>query len=169
MNKKRIKVPLIAGAIVLTVALTFGGVALARNRDVTSISGLNSCAEYCRGCGPGPGAGVIVFNDTLTGLLGMPQDEIQAQLREGKSLVEIAATKGVDAQTLVNTLVDAVKTKLQEAVANQDITQKVADSTLQRTQDNISQIVNNKFTPPAGPRRMFYGGLPFGGKGPRNR
>ena len=156
MNK-RIKMLVTAGAVVLTIALVFGGIALARNKDSARFSGINSnSAEYCWGPGqyPGLGTGNIIFNDALTNLLGMTRDEIQTQLREGNSLVEIAAALNIDEETLVNALIDAAKTELQKKVASEDLTQKQADAMLQQIQDRISNTVN--FKPVA---TLFLGGM----------
>lgn len=72
--------------------------------------------------------------DAVASVLGMTADELKTELRDGKTLGEIADTRGVDRQKVIDALVSAKKAKLDEAVANGDLTQKQADNILKRFQ-----------------------------------
>lgn len=72
--------------------------------------------------------------DAAAGALGLTRDELKAQLKDGKSLGEVADARGVDRQKVKDALVSAVKQKLDEAVRNGDLTQQQADQMLKRFQ-----------------------------------
>ena len=142
MNKK-IKILFSAVLIALVFLLVFSGVGFAgsNNNSESFRDNWNNENGFCRGRGSFM-MRKIVFNDALYNLLDMTEEEIQAELQEGKSLVEIALEQGIDEPTLVETLLAQVKAKLEQAVANEDITQKVADNILQREEERISHMEN---------------------------
>lgn len=70
--------------------------------------------------------------DAAAGALGITRDELTAQLKDGKTLGEIADARGVDRQKVQDAVVAAYKQRLDQAVQNGDLTQKQADNLLQR-------------------------------------
>jgi hypothetical protein len=103
-------------------------------------------------------------------LLGMTPQEIFQARQQGQSLAQIAATKGIDQATLVQTITGALKTRLDAAVAAGRLPQERADAMLQRAQQEVPQMVTRTEAPGApggerGPRPD--GGRPDGQRGPR--
>ena len=110
MNKK-ISIGLGIFALTLTLAI---GVSSAMAVDTSSNgdSFISRCEQTIQ-------KGYGVMSDTITKLLGMSQEEIQAGREAGKNLTEIAQEKNVSKQTLINSMLETKKKSLGEAVKNQ--------------------------------------------------
>ena len=103
----------------------------------------------------GPGIHPIsVFADVLD----MEQTDLLAELKEEKTIKQVAEEKGMDKQVLIDTFLEELSKKLDDAVADEDITRKFADSLLKNAEDNIEDMIDT--TLPAGDG--FRGGM---GKG----
>lgn len=90
------------------------------------------------------GPGRLAMSETVSELLGLDNDEIRDQLREGTSLADIATANDVDPQTLVDALVAEAQERVDEAVANgrideADVAEKTAD-----LEERISDFVNGE-------------------------
>jgi lambda repressor-like predicted transcriptional regulator len=93
----------------------------------------------------GPGAGIFGGDTTaVTSLLGMTLDQINTLRAQGKSLVEIAATKGVTEDSLVNAILKGQKDALQAAVTAGKISQAQADALLKNVEQGIRFMVESK-------------------------
>lgn len=96
--------------------------------------------------------------DEAAEVLGITEDELRTQLRDGKSLAEIAGDKKDE---LIAQLVAGANERLDEAVANDKLTQERADELKANTEERVTGMVEN------GPRLRFRGegrpGLHFGG------
>lgn len=66
-------------------------------------------------------------NDDAAGVLGLTVEQLQAERLAGKSLVEIAASKGLDEDTLIVKLLAARKATVSELLSAGKITQAQAD------------------------------------------
>ncbi len=86
--------------------------------------------------------------DEVETLLGMTAEQIQAERLAGKSLVEIAASKGVGEETLVSTILNAKKADLDALVAAGTITQAQADFMYDRMEQMVPVMVNRTDTGP---------------------
>lgn len=75
-------------------------------------------------------------------LLGMTPQEIQAELQQGKSLVEIAAAKGVTEDQLVAAIFEPMKTFMQGQVTAGNWTQAQMDAHLSQAEQHIRLLVN---------------------------
>lgn len=109
--------------------------------------------------GEGPGW------DAAAQALGLSTDELMTALRDGQTLAEIAEAKGVDQQVVIDALVAARSTHLDERVAAGEITQEQADSRLAEATERITDRIEN-----GGPERGDRGGRsdrPSGGS-PQN-
>ncbi len=122
------------------------------------------------GRGPGfggPGAGVVP--EAAAEALGIPQDQLMQELRDGKSLAEVAEGQGMSVDELSEALLAQVKAQLDALVADGKLTQEQADQIFQRTEENIDSIVNAEggLGGCGGPRRGpgGFGGPPGGGGG----
>lgn len=76
--------------------------------------------------------------------LGMSAGELDAQLREGKSVADVAKEKGVSLETITAVLVDQYKQMLDAQVAAGRITQAQADRALALYRDNLPSLLSLK-------------------------
>ena len=67
--------------------------------------------------------------------LGISQSELQQDLRSGKTVKDIAASKGMDEAAFRSKLVSVTRTDLDGQVKAGNLTQKQEDALLQRLQD----------------------------------
>jgi hypothetical protein len=103
--------------------------------------------------------------DAAAEYLGVTEEELRSALREGKSLAEIAEEQGKSVDGLKDALLAAAETRLNEAVADEELTREQADRILERLRERIDDLVNasgdNRF------RFHFRGNGPgFGGPFP---
>ena len=80
--------------------------------------------------------------DASAGVLDMSVEDLKAQLKDGKSLAEVAEAQGMNVDDFKAALSDAVKAKLDQAVADEKLTQEQADRLFQGFEENIDRIVN---------------------------
>jgi hypothetical protein len=109
--------------------------------------------------GGGPGFGRFGHLDAAASYLGMSEAELGTQLASGKSLAEVAKTKGKSVDGLVSALVADEKKELDAAVKAGRITQAQADAFLANAKQRFTEAVNR--TRPEGLHGRF-GGPPFG-------
>lgn len=83
--------------------------------------------------------------ETAAEALGLTTDELKDQLRDGKTLAEIAEAQGVDRQTLIDTLVTAATERIDQAVADGKMTQERADKAKAKLPEVITKIVDGEF------------------------
>lgn len=112
-------------------------------------------ALWGRGRGRGPGMQELAnvrqaMLDAAAQKLGMTATDLVAQLRSGQTLAQVAQSKGVAEQDVINAALAAAKTQLDQAVANGSLTQAQADAIYTNLQQKGSQL----FTPRG---RGFHG------------
>jgi hypothetical protein len=106
-----------------------------------------------RGGGPGFGHhGHGARLDAAASFLGLTEAELREQLRDGKTLAEIAKAEGKTVAALVDALVAAAKAELAEAVENGRLTDAQRDRIVEELEERITAGVN------ATPGRHFRGG-----------
>lgn len=88
--------------------------------------------------------------EVLAGLLGIDADTLRSDLRDGKTIAQIAGEHGVDVQTVIDSFVAETKSHLDLAVQNGRLTQDEADAKLAEATERITDFVNNGF-PQRGP------------------
>jgi AraC-like DNA-binding protein len=81
--------------------------------------------------------------------LGLTEAQLQSQLEGGKSLAQVAQAQGKSVSGLVDALVAAAKTRLDEAVAAGRLTQAQETEMLDGLRDRITSLVNSAH--PGGP------------------
>lgn len=123
----------IAGILVVALAGTILAAGPSAANGTTGNSGLNC------GLGHAYGAGI---DESVTALLGMTQEQIKEQRQAGKSLVEIAATKNVSEETLINTIITAKQAAITAQVTAGTMTQAQADLCLVQMQERVKLSVN---------------------------
>ena len=120
-------------------------------------AGTPAGTAYCgQGRGPMMGAGVRGI-DAAAEALGMDVADLAAERQAGKSLAEIAASKGISTDSLISALLAARKAALDEAVASGRITQEQADYMLENMTENIADHIDDTETGPRGGSRGFGG------------
>lgn len=95
--------------------------------------------------GPGPFAGVATF-------LGIQPQDLQTQLRAGKTLAQIAQEHGKSRDDLKNYLTTQVKNQLAQAIQAGRITQQQSDQRLQGFTSHLDQLIDRAFKGGKGPR-----------------
>ncbi len=105
--------------------------------------------------------------DDVATLLKMTAEEIQAERQAGKSLAEIAASKGISTDELVSKIVDAKKVQLDALVADGKLSQAQADLMIERMTEQATSMVERETTGPAADRgqRMGQAGKGQSGQG----
>ena len=110
--------------------------------------------------------------DAVATALGITTDEVRTALQSGKSLAELAVSKGKTAQDVIDAIVAEATTKINAQVKAGHLPQADADKILANLTTMATDFVNN--TPPAG--GPWFGGpglgRGFGGPifgGPRSR
>jgi polyhydroxyalkanoate synthesis regulator phasin len=102
--------------------------------------------------GPGKGHGMLgrgmgIGGDNLLSVaadeLGMSLTELLTELQDGKSIADVAATQGVDPQTIVSSYLAELQEDMDEAVAEGRITQNQADHMLQQAEERATNQVEN--------------------------
>lgn len=125
----------IAGLLILVLAGTIFAAGPFGGRDnLTGVAVGANC-----GVGLGLGAGP---DDAITKLLGMTREQIQEQRQAGKSLVQIAATKNVSEETLINAIIADKQVVIQKLVAAGTIVQSQADQSLAQMKERVKLAVN---------------------------
>lgn len=99
--------------------------------------------------GAKPAGGLL---DTAATFLGMPVSDVQSALRSGKSLADLATSKGKTASDLVTALLAPTKTKLDQAVSDGRITSAQEQTILTNLTTRLTNLVNN--TKPASSAQM---------------
>jgi len=105
--------------------------------------------------------------EALAKVLGLSWGEIREQRQSGKSLTEIAKSKGVEEAKLIETLVAARKARLDAAVKAGYVTKERAAEILKLYEETVKARVNNTGTcAPFGPNGQGRQGRGAGCGGP---
>ncbi len=97
-----------------------------------------------RGMGRGMGHGRIGHGiEAAATALGVTSDELRTALRDGQTIAEVAAEKGVDVQTVIDAMAAEVKTHLDEEVAAGERTQEEADAKLADAIERITERLDD--------------------------
>ena len=115
--------------------------------------------------GPGPlgkhGFGVRfeLFED-LAKALGTSEQKLKEQLRDGKSVADVAKANGKTLADVRSAVRAAMKTRLDKAVEDGDLTRKQADRMLDRISEKVTAIGTAKARRLRGRHHHFRGGEP---------
>ena len=99
--------------------------------------------------GPG-GPGEAVFEmrhgllDDIAEALGTTPAKLFAQMRAGKSMADVAKANGKSVAEVRTAVKAAVKTRLDKAVKEGDLTQKQADAMLEHVDEKLTAIMSGK-------------------------
>lgn len=129
---------LIVAAFVVVMA--FAVPAFAETGTADESTGL--VGGVCRGIGS--------MGAAIADLFGMTPDELADARNDGQSLADLAGQKGVDQQTLVDTMLAQRKEMLAQAVADGRVTQEQADAMLERMTSRVQDRVDDTSVGPRG-------------------
>jgi ribosomal protein S20 len=96
--------------------------------------------------------------------LGMEESDLLAELRDGKSIADLAAEKEVDLQEIIDAYLEQLGERLNQAVQDGLITQNQADSMLEQAGERVPEMLNNIWEG-RGPGHHPPGGFPGGHPG----
>jgi hypothetical protein len=91
--------------------------------------------------------------ESAAGALGITPDELRGELRSGKSIADVADERGVSLDDVKTPITSDMQAKLDQAVANNRITQQQADDAMTKLNDRL-----DGHRPPR-PRRRSGGGI----------
>ncbi len=118
-----------------------------------------------QGAGHGPRGRMGERLEVAAKALGISEDDLKAELKDGKTIAEVAKEKGVDKQKVIDALVADAEARAAEAVKAGKITQAQADEHLKNATERITKMVDEGF-PKGGPRGGPDGGPEGGPDGP---
>ncbi len=95
-----------------------------------------------------------IMEDVLT-KLNLSLDEFQTAVKEGKSLLEFAESKGITKDKLVSVVKEVVTNKVEQLVKNGKMTEEQKTKFLSNIDDFVERFING---PGFGPRRGRHGG-----------
>ena len=134
---------LIATAVLTALGVAVTGVASARLNSGTAATSAatmtHSATESLMPMHDNDGRGHL---DAVATALGMTVDELRAALVPGTSLADIAATKGVAVQKVIDAIVATEKAEITQHVADGKITQTQADELLAGLAERVTTMVN---------------------------
>ncbi len=81
--------------------------------------------------------------DSAAEALGISADELRTALEGGQTIAQVAESKGVDVQTVIDAMLADLKAHLDEEVAEGEHTQEEADQKLANATERITDAVNN--------------------------
>lgn len=132
---------LLAAGAAFGMTLAGLGIASAQTDGTTTVPDALAATEGARphhGPGHGTGAGLSVAAEAL----GMTHDELHTALASGQSIAQVAESKGVALQKVVDALVADARARLAEAVTAGRLTQAQADEKGAELTERITAMVN---------------------------
>lgn len=130
-------VALVAGALVAGLTLGWAATGIAATVAPTPASQGAPCGTGLR-LGDAMRESGSRLLDIVAKLTGLSTDEVVAERQAGKTYAEIAASKNVSADAVVNEAVAARQAAVAAAVAAGTITQEQADAALAQMQDRMT-------------------------------
>jgi hypothetical protein len=106
------------------------------------VAALKASAPQGRGHGPS--------STVVAQALGMTEADLHTALEGGQTLAQVAASKGVDVQVVIDAMVAAETTHINQGVTDGKLTQAQADQRLSTLTQHVTDMVNNP-RPAGGP------------------
>lgn len=169
--------PRTAGALLLAGGLLLAGCGSSPARSASVANGATPSGNAAGATVPGapagspggrPGAGRGFggfFNlGAAAQYLGLTTAQLQQQLQQGRSLAQVAQAEGKSVQGLEQALLEAAKSRLDQAVKSGQMTAQQEQQRLQAMRQRIAAFVERS-GPPGPPRGFPGGGAPGGGSG----
>lgn len=147
------------GVLVLVLTAALAGTALAQGATPPAATDVYPCGLTVGATpwGGGVRGGVAGrgmpdwagADEAVQKLLGMTAEQLQAERLAGKSLVDIAAARGVNEEALIAAIVESHKATLAQLVADGKLTQAQADAMALRMQEQVKVMVERTSVGPA--------------------
>jgi urease accessory protein UreF len=133
----------LAAVVAAVVAVSFGTAAFAAPASAHHGPGKGKAGIAGKRGGGGCGcrSGNLVSLDVAASFLGLSTAQLQAQLKSGKSLAQIAATAGKSLDGLVQSITTAAKSTLDAAVSGGALTQGQAEAVLVGVPQQVASLV----------------------------
>lgn len=129
-----------AAIVAVSIALIAGAGTFAFAQTTDPAPGAGTCGGFgMRGFGGNSGV--------LTDLLGITAEELHQLRTDGKTLAEIAASKGISEDALISALLEPRKEALTAAVAAGRLTQEQANLMLQNMEANMRLQIKSSLGP----------------------
>ncbi|MCL5264020.1 MAG: hypothetical protein M1343_02290 [Chloroflexi bacterium] len=96
----------------------------------------------------------IRSQNDIAGFLGIQPADLRKELRQGKSLAQVAADHGKSRDDLKTFIVNDAKSKLDKAVTDGKLTQDKENAILKRLQDNLDKMIDRTWKAPHKPRKQ---------------
>ncbi|WAM31262.1 hypothetical protein [Caldicellulosiruptor naganoensis] len=120
-------------ALILSVSLAFAG----GSKAIKPATLKASLTQLCFG-GQGKGFGVdLNISSIIENILGMKKEDIQKQIQSGKTFLDILKDKGLTLEQFKSKLLDAIYSKIDEAVKNNKITSEQANTLKQNFKQKL--------------------------------
>jgi polyhydroxyalkanoate synthesis regulator phasin len=95
-------------------------------------------------CRPGRAGFFLGANlDAAAEALGISEDDLHDALSDGQSIAEVASAQGVDVQTVIDALVAEATARIDDAVADGDLTEEEATERKADLVERVTDFVNN--------------------------
>ncbi len=140
----------LAGGGAVTLAQTQGGSAasIVQAQPQGLLDGRGFLGSDGHGFPGGPGLGHFGHDLTaVTSYLGLTAEQLHSEREAGKSLAQIAQAQGKSVEGLKQAIVDASKKRLDQAVADGQLTSAQAAALLARLQSDVDDLVNRTGEP----------------------
>jgi hypothetical protein len=138
---RRFRRTLVAAGAALGMTLAGLGPATAQTGESDAPTSTTAPADGARRPGPGrhgPGPGLAA----AAGAIGISEDDLVTALRSGQSIAQVAQSRGVDVQKVIDAIVADARTRLAEKVQSGDLTQAQADERLANLSQRVTDMVN---------------------------
>jgi hypothetical protein len=93
----------------------------------------------------GQHGGGWLASDDIAEVLGLTADELKTELQGDKTLAMIASEQNVDADAVVNAIVEANKAKLDEQLSEGKLTQEAYDSRVASLREQANKLINGEW------------------------
>ena len=121
---------------------------------------------------PRPGVcqrAVLFVQEAAAEVLEVPVGQVEEELKQGKSLAEIAEDQEMGVEEFTEAMLAQVQVQLDELVSDGKLTEEQAERIFQKTEEHIDRIVNAEPRPQGPcPPRHGPGDAPDGIGGPRH-
>jgi polyhydroxyalkanoate synthesis regulator phasin len=98
--------------------------------------------------GHGPGHRFLAHDlADIAEALGVEEDDVRAALEDGRTIAELAEEQGVEVSDVVDAIVSAQRERLDQAVADGDLTQEEADRILATSEERVTAFVEGEVPP----------------------
>ncbi|WP_418791944.1 hypothetical protein [Phosphitispora sp. TUW77] len=109
------------------------------NAATTESTAPQSTGVFCKGAGLGRVYGNMI--DSVSKLLGMDAAEVRTERQSGKSLSQIAESKGISEDKLVDSILEQRKSQLDQSIANGTISEEQAEYCLENMEQRVKDSV----------------------------